>query len=111
MESHWTVPAQYVLHLGKDEMFPTNSGVLPISVYRENFYVRNSIERYAIAPWMPLKYNADGSLDVYIQAESPGADKEANWLPCPPSGPINVTIRVLTGRKKRCSTGAPRTTL
>ena len=86
--------SKYVLHLGKEEMFPTNSGVWSISVYRENFYVRNSIERYAIAPWMPLKYNADGSLDVYIQAESPGADKEANWLPCPPSGPINVSIRV-----------------
>jgi hypothetical protein len=39
-------------------------------------------------------HTRDGSLDVYIQAESPGADKEANWLPCPPSGPINVSIRV-----------------
>ena len=86
--------SKYVLHLGKDEMFPTNSGVWSISVYRENFYVRNSIERYAIAPWMPLTYNADGSLDVYLQAESLGVDKEANWLPCPPSGPINVSIRV-----------------
>jgi hypothetical protein len=43
---------------------------------------------------MPLKYNADGSLDVYIGAKSPGADKEVNWLPCPPSGLFNVTIRV-----------------
>ncbi len=56
--------------------------------------MRNSIERYGIASWMPLKYNADGSLDVYIQAESPGTDKEANWLPCPPSGLFNVSIRV-----------------
>jgi hypothetical protein len=38
--------------------------------------------------------NPDGSLDVYIQANSPGADKESNWLPLPPSGMINLTIRI-----------------
>ena len=54
----------------------------------------NAIDRYAIAPWVPLKYNADGSLDIYLQSESPGADKKSNWLPTPPVGSINVTIRV-----------------
>lgn len=43
---------------------------------------------------MPLKYNADGSLDVYLQANSPGADKESNWLPIPASGSYNLTVRV-----------------
>jgi hypothetical protein len=60
--------------------------------YQGNFYVRNVLNRCAIALWMPLKFNADGSLDIYLRAESPGSDKEANWLPTP-SGAFNVTIR------------------
>lgn len=85
---------KYVLHFAKDEMLPSESGVWSISPYRENFYVRNEINRYGITSGMPLKYNPDGSLDIYIQARSPGADKEANWLPSPPSDPFNLSIRV-----------------
>ena len=85
--------SQYVLHFEKDGVPPTHSGIWSVSAYRENFSVRNPIERYGILSGMPLKYNTDGSLDIYIQAKSPGAAKEANWLPCPPSGPFNVTIR------------------
>jgi len=70
--------AKYVLHLEKDEIFPSESGVWSVSPYRENFYVKNAINRYGITSAMPLKYNPDGSLAIYIQAQSPGADKEAN---------------------------------
>jgi hypothetical protein len=41
-----------------------------------------------------VKYNPDGSQDAYLQAESPGPDKESNWLPIPRSGLVNVTIRI-----------------
>jgi hypothetical protein len=46
-----------------------------------------------LLPWMPLKYNPNGSLDIYIQASSPGAAKEGNWLPAPASRPFNLTAR------------------
>ena len=85
---------KYVIHFEKGGLPTSRAGVWSISPYRENFYVQNSIERYGILSSMPLEYNQDGSLDVYVQAKSPGADREANWLPCPPSGPFNLTIRV-----------------
>jgi hypothetical protein len=57
--------------------------------------VPNEIDRYHLAAWMPLKYNPDGSLDMFIQAKSPGVDKESNWLPAPASGLFNLTTRIL----------------
>jgi hypothetical protein len=84
----------YLMHFPKDGLPPSASGVWSISQYRDNFYVRNVLDRYGILSSMPLRYNADGSLDIYIQAKSPGPDKETNWLPTPPSGMFNLTVRV-----------------
>ncbi len=53
-------------------------------MYDENyFFVDNPLNRYSISARQPLKANADGSIDLLIQHESPGADKESNWLPAP----------------------------
>jgi hypothetical protein len=85
---------QYVLHFDKEEMLPSKSGVWSVSPYRDNFYVLNAPNRHGVTSAMPLKYNSNGSLDIYIRARSPAADKQSNWLPGPPSDPFNLTIRV-----------------
>jgi hypothetical protein len=84
---------RYVLHFDKGQTPPTNA-TWSVSMYDpQGFYVPNVINRFNLAAWMPLKYNADGSLDMYIQANSPGVDKESNWLPAPASRPFNLTVR------------------
>jgi hypothetical protein len=90
---------KYTMHFDKADIPASQIDVWSISSYRENFYVRNVIDRYGLLQTMP-KYNADGSLDVYLQAKSPGRDKEANWQPVPPSGLFNLTIRIYNPRKE-----------
>ena len=64
----------------------------------DGFQVANSLNRFAVSSWMPFKYNADGSLDLYFQNESPGQDKEANWLPAP-KGRIQLDDAPLRARR------------
>ena len=47
------------------------------------FFVPNALNRYTLSQGEKLKTNPDGSVDLYLQHDSPGADKEANWLPAP----------------------------
>ena len=61
--------------------------------------VPNSINRFAVSSWMPFKYNPDGSLDLYIQNENPGADKEPNWLPAP-KALFNLTMRIYAPKQE-----------
>ena len=84
---------KYVLHFNKGETPPVNA-FWSITLYDpEGFQIANSLNRFAVSSWMPFKDNADGSLDLYFQNESPGKDLEANWLPAP-KGPFNLTMRL-----------------
>lgn len=73
----------YVMHFAKGETPPVN-GFWSVTMYNaEYFFVDNPLNKYTVSPRNDLKYNADGSLDLYIQHESPGKEKEGNWLPAP----------------------------
>lgn len=88
---------RYALHFEKSDMPPANA-FWSVTLYdSDGFQVANALNRFALSSWMPFKYNADGSLDLYFQNESPGKDKEANWLPAP-RGPFNLTMRLYAPR-------------
>ena len=85
---------RYVLHFDKGQT-PPAAATWSVSMYDpQGYYVPNAISRYNLAAWMPLAYGADGSLDLYIQAASPGEQKEPNWLPAPAHGPFSLTVRI-----------------
>ncbi len=65
----------------------------------DGYMVENPIGRYAIGDRDKLKFNSDGSLDIYIQHESPGADREANWLPAP-ADDFNMVLRLYWPRSE-----------
>jgi hypothetical protein len=84
---------KYVLHFSKEELPPVEA-FWSVTMYdKDGFQCANSINRFAISSWMPLKTNNDGSLDLYLQSENPGSDKESNWLPAP-KGILGVTMRL-----------------
>jgi hypothetical protein len=75
---------KYVMRFPKGQL-PPAQGFWSLTMYNgQYFFVDNPLNRYSISPRQPLKTNADGSVDLYIQHESPGKDKESNWLPAPP---------------------------
>jgi len=83
----------YVLHFAKEELPPVEA-FWSVTMYdKDGFQCANSLNRFAISSWMPLKTNSDGSLDLYLQNENPGPAKEPNWLPAP-KGVLGVTMRL-----------------
>ena len=85
--------SNYTIHFDKGQIPPVQA-FWSITLYDpQGFQVANPLNRFAVSSWMPFKTNADGSLDLYFQNESPGADKDANWLPAP-KGPYNLTMRL-----------------
>jgi hypothetical protein len=84
---------RYVLHFAKEQI-PQVRGFWSLTMYNERqAFAANPIDRYAIGDRDKLTFNPDGSLDIYIQRESPGKDKESNWLPAPASGPFTMNMR------------------
>ena len=74
---------RYVMRFDKGQMPPVK-GFWSLTMYDPDFFfVPNPINRYSLSQRDTFVTNADGSVDLYLQAESPGPDREANWLPAP----------------------------
>ncbi|QGN00061.1 DUF1254 domain-containing protein [Methylocystis parvus] len=90
---------KYLLHFAKGQTPPANA-FWSITMYdKDGFQVPNPIDRYAIGSYDKLEYNTDGSIDIYVQADSPGKGKEANWLPAPRAA-FQPTMRLYSPRRE-----------
>jgi hypothetical protein len=86
------------LHFKKEELPPVDA-FWSVTMYdAKGFQVAKPMESFAIGDRDGLKFNDDGSLDLYIQPESSVKDKESNWLPSAKSGELSVTMRVYAPR-------------
>jgi hypothetical protein len=90
---------RYVLHFDKGKLPPANA-FWSITLYdKDGFQAPNAINRFALGDRDKFQFNADGSLDIYIQNESPGADKESNWLPAP-KDEFNLALRLYSPKRE-----------
>lgn len=84
---------RYVVRFEKGQLPPVRA-FWSLTVYNaDHFFVDNPIDRYALHGNDPLRYDADGGLSIYVQHESPGKDKESNWLPSP-DGKMSLILRL-----------------
>ena len=71
------------MHFDKGQMPPID-GFWSLTMYDSQFFfVANPLNRYTLSQRNEFKKNADGSVDLYIQHDSPDKGKESNWLPAP----------------------------
>jgi len=79
---------------------PPVNGFWSLTMYNGDYYfVANPLNRYTLSARDKLKENTDGSVTLYLQNESPGKDKEANWLPAP-KGKFVLMLRLYWPKEK-----------
>jgi hypothetical protein len=89
----------YILHFAKESLPPANA-FWSLTMYdAQGFMVDNELHRFAIGDRDALKYNSDGSLDLYIQHRNPGPALESNWLPSPGEGQLGMAMRLYSPKR------------
>jgi hypothetical protein len=82
---------KYTITFAKGQLPPAGA-FWSVTNYQDHFLVPNSSNKYAVSNWMHPKANADGSVTIYMQPTSPGADLEINWLPTSGSIPTMTPL-------------------
>jgi hypothetical protein len=88
-----------VLRFEKGRLPPVEAFWSVTAYDAQGYFIPNALQRQAIGDRDKLTFNPDGSLDLYIQAASPGKDREANWLPVG-KGPFNLLLRLYSPRSE-----------
>lgn len=84
---------RYVVHFPRGQTPPVQ-GFWSLTMYNPDYsFVANPQNRYAVGSRSPFELNEDGSLDLYLQKDSPGAAREPNWLPAP-AGNFALMLRL-----------------
>jgi hypothetical protein len=85
---------RYSVTFAKDATPPVN-GFWSLTLYNEHhFFAPNDLNRYSLGTKnKSLKYNPDGSLTIYVQADAPSEEQRANWLPAPRGGDFSLYVR------------------
>jgi hypothetical protein len=91
--------SKYVLHFDKGR-FPPVDAFWSVTAYdTDGYFIPNALNRLALGDRDKLVSGADGSLDLYIQRDTPGSDKEANWLPVE-KGPFTLLMRLYSPKSE-----------
>src|SRR5262249_54629904 len=86
--------SRYTVTFPKDQIPPVD-GFWSLTLYDAyHFFVPHNLKRYSLGTKnKTLRFADDGSLTIYVQADSPGADTESNWLPVPKDADFSLFIR------------------
>jgi hypothetical protein len=84
----------YVIRFARDQLPPVRA-FWSVTLYDDRqLFAENPIHRYALGDRDKLVIDADGSIAIRVQRESPGPAEESNWLPTPASGRFSLNLRL-----------------
>jgi hypothetical protein len=89
----------YVLHFDKGKLPPVDAFWSVTAYDTDGYFIPNTLKRQALGDRDKLQSNSDGSLDLYIQSDSPGPGKESNWLPVA-KAPFTLLMRLYSPRNE-----------
>ena len=85
---------KYQMHFNANQLPPVKAFWSLTAYNTDEFLVKNDLNRFALGDRDDLKFNSDGSLDLYIQSDPPKEELMQNWLPIPKQGEFYLTLRL-----------------